>query len=59
MSDENWKDESGSEEQMRDHANMMARLVKIYMEEFQKIGLTREEQLSATVAIVAAGLKAQ
>jgi len=56
MLDDSWKDESASDDQTKDHARMMVRVLKIYMEEFEKVGFTRAEAIDIGTKIVIATL---
>jgi hypothetical protein len=57
MALDEWADQSASEEQTKAHAQMMARALKFYIEEFEKIGLSRPEAYDAAVKMIVVTLQ--
>lgn len=53
--DDGWKDGISSEN-VREHAEYMAKIANIFMEVFQANGFTRDEALKLTIAIVPRGM---
>ncbi len=56
MADDSWKDQALNPEGGRDYADYMARLFKVFVEEFQKHGFNRTEAIQIAIAIVPTGL---